>query len=38
MINDKMHHPRWSEQPEQIIELLKSYLRMDEAANPALFE
>jgi len=34
----ELHNPRWAEQPAQVIELLKSYLRMDESANPLTIE
>jgi rifampicin phosphotransferase len=34
----ELHNPRWAEQPEQLLEMLKSYLRLDEKANPAIIE
>lgn len=34
----ELHNPRWAEQPTQVIEMLKSYLRMDESANPLAIE
>jgi Pyruvate phosphate dikinase, AMP/ATP-binding domain len=34
----ELHNPRWAEQPAQVIELVKSYLRMDQSANPLVIE
>jgi pyruvate,water dikinase len=34
----ELHNPRWAERPAQVIEMLKPYLRMNEATNPALSE
>ncbi len=34
----ELHNPRWAEQPAQVIEMLKSYLRMDESTNPLAIE
>jgi pyruvate,water dikinase len=34
----ELHNPRWAEQPAQVIEMLKNYLRLDEGANPLLIE
>ena len=34
----ELHNPRWAERPEQAIEMLKNYLRMDESANPLVIE
>lgn len=34
----ELHNPRWAEQPAQVIEMLKSYLRMDASANPLAIE
>jgi hypothetical protein len=33
-----LHNPRRAEQPEQVIELLKQYVRLDERANPLALE
>jgi phosphohistidine swiveling domain-containing protein len=30
----ELHNPRWAEVPEQVIDLLKSYLYIDESMNP----
>ncbi|HEY0755451.1 MAG TPA: PEP/pyruvate-binding domain-containing protein [Ktedonobacteraceae bacterium] len=34
----ELHNPSWAEQPAQVIEMLKSYLRMDESAPPLATE
>jgi pyruvate,water dikinase len=34
----ELHNPRWAEQPAQVIEMVKNYLRMDESANPQVVE
>jgi pyruvate,water dikinase len=34
----ELHNPRWAEQPVLVIEMLKSYLRLEESANPQLVE
>jgi pyruvate,water dikinase len=34
----ELHNPRWVEQPAQVIEMLKYYLRLDESANPQAVE
>ncbi|EFH84575.1 PEP/pyruvate-binding domain-containing protein [Ktedonobacter racemifer] len=34
----ELHNPRWAEQPAQVIEMVKSYLRLGEQANPLTIE
>jgi pyruvate,water dikinase len=34
----ELYHPRWAEAPEQVIELIKSYLSMDESSSPVRTE
>jgi pyruvate,water dikinase len=34
----ELYHPRWAEAPEQVIELIKSYLFKDESSNPVRTE
>jgi phosphohistidine swiveling domain-containing protein len=34
----ELHNPRWAEQPAQVIEMVRNYLRLDESANPLLIE
>ncbi len=34
----ELRNPRWAEQPAQVVEMLKRYLRLDEHANPLAIE
>ncbi|HEU5374351.1 MAG TPA: PEP-utilizing enzyme, partial [Ktedonobacteraceae bacterium] len=34
----ELHNPRWAEQPAQVIEMVKRYLRRDERVHPQLVE
>ena len=34
----ELHNPRWAEQPTQVIEMLKNYLRLDTSPNPLAIE
>jgi rifampicin phosphotransferase len=34
----ELYHPRWAEAPEQVIELIKSYLSMDDTSSPVSTE
>jgi len=34
----ELHNPRWAEQPTLVIEMLKSYLRLEKSSNPQLVE
>jgi rifampicin phosphotransferase len=34
----ELYHPRWAETPEQVIELIKSYVSMDDSSSPVRTE